>query len=180
LAVGLAMDAAAVAVVRGTLTPVLRLRHFLLVGLYFGGFQALMPLAGYWAGAQAGDRFAAWDHWIAFVLLGVIGAKMIHEGVSGELQPVATAGDPFTPRTMLPLALATSIDALAAGATLPMLGAPLVLSITTIGIVTALLAAAGLALGRRFGAMLGRRFDAVGGVVLVLLGTKILIQHLTA
>jgi putative Mn2+ efflux pump MntP len=182
LAVGLAMDAAAVAASCGLAAPALRVRHFLTVGLFFGGFQALMPLIGFLIGRQIGAAVEAWDHWIAFVLLGGIGVKMIYEafGSSEDDSRAKSERDVFGPRMMSMLAIATSIDAFAVGVTLPMLGAPLVLSLATIGIVTAVLSAAGLVIGRHFGARVGKRFDAFGGVVLVLFGTKILIQHLTS
>ena len=181
LAVGLAMDAAAVSATCGLATPVLRVRHFVTVALFFGGFQALMPLLGFLLGSQIGDSVAAWDHWIAFVLLGGIGAKMIYE--AREAGPDASGPrserDIFGFRVMTMLAIATSIDAFAVGVTLPILNAPLLLSLTTIGVTTAALSALGLAIGRRFGERAGRRLDAFGGVVLVLFGTKILLEHLT-
>ncbi len=174
------MDAAAVATVRGATTKHLRAVHYLLVALYLGGSQALMPLLGYWLGAAIGDRFAAWDHWIAFVLLAGIGAKMLYETATGSDDDVAPVENAFGPRLMVPLAIATSVDAFAVGATLPMLGAPLALSVVTIGVVTAMLSMVGLGAGHRFGRALGKRFELVGGVVLILLGIKILIEHLGA
>jgi len=181
LAAGLSMDAAAVATVRGATTKHLAPRHYALVALYLGGSQALMPLLGFWLGAAIGDRFSAWDHWIAFVLLGGIGAKMLYETMtSRDEDEDAPTGDPFSARTMVPLAVATSVDAFAVGATLPMLGAPLALSVVTIGVVTAALSMVGLGAGHRFGRALGKRFEVVGGVVLILLGVKILIEHLGA
>jgi manganese efflux pump family protein len=181
LAVGLAMDAAAVAAARGLAAPVLRARHFLIVAAFFGGFQALMPFLGWQLGQRLGSVVAAWDHWIAFVLLGGIGIKMIHEATQRPADRSALADqDVFGLRVMLTLAVATSIDAFAVGVTLPMLDAPFALSLITIGITTAVLSALGLAIGRRFGAKVGHRMDMVGGVVLVGLGTKILIEHLTA
>jgi putative Mn2+ efflux pump MntP len=181
LAVGLAMDAAAVSASCGLAAPALHVRHFVIVGLFFGGFQALMPLLGYLLGSQIGSAVEAWDHWIAFVLLGGIGAKMIYEAVSGADASTETRSerDVFGFRVMAVLAIATSIDAFAVGVTLPMLNAPLVLSLTTIGVVTALLSALGLVIGRHFGARVGKRLDAFGGVVLILFGTKILIEHLS-
>jgi putative Mn2+ efflux pump MntP len=179
LAVGLAMDAAAVSASCGLSTPVLRVRHFATVALFFGGFQALMPLLGFMLGNQIGDAVEAWDHWIAFVLLGGIGAKMIYEAVRGGDETEAPRGrDVFGFRMMAMLAVATSIDAFAVGITLPMLNAPMAMSLSTIGIVTAILSAFGLWIGRRFGKRVGPRFDAFGGVVLVIFGTKILVEHL--
>lgn len=181
LAVGLAMDAAAVSAGCGLVAPVLRARHFATVALFFGGFQALMPLLGFMLGDRIGDSVAAWDHWLAFVLLGGIGAKMIYEALQADphAAPSRDEREVFGARVMTMLAIATSLDAFAVGVTLPILNAPLVLSLTTIGLTTAALSAAGLALGRRFGERAGRRMDAFGGVVLVLFGTKILIEHLS-
>jgi putative Mn2+ efflux pump MntP len=185
LAVGLAMDATAVAAARGVAMHRIRARQVALVALLFGGFQAAMPLLGWGLGAQLGPAVQAWDHWIAFVLLVAIGAKMLHEARGagaggtgaggGEPRP---ASDAFAPKVLLVLAIATSIDAFAAGVTLPLLDAPLLLSVATIGLTTALLSALGLFAGQRFGALLGRRLDAVGGLVLVGLGCAVLFEHL--
>jgi putative Mn2+ efflux pump MntP len=179
LAGGLAMDAAAVSAARGLAVPVLRARHFALVAVFFGGFQALMPLLGWFLGRQLGPLVVAWDHWIAFGLLGGIGAKMLWEARSGGDEAQMDQDDPFGIRVMLVLAIATSIDAFAVGVMLPMLDAPLGLSLATIGVVTALLSMAGLLAGRRFGALLGRRLDSVGGLALIALGFKILVEHLS-
>ena len=183
LAVGLSMDAAAVAAARGLATPVLRPRHVLLVALFFGGFQGLMPWLGFLLGSSLGPLVQAFDHWIAFVLLVGLGAKMLWEARggadsdddSGKDQP--PAADLWKLRTLLLLAVATSIDAFAVGVMLPMLQAPLLLSVMTIGVTTAVLSALALLAGRRLGALLGSRLDAVGGLVLVGLGIKILVEH---
>ena len=175
------MDATAVAAARGLAAREgVRARHVLLVGSLFGGFQALMPLAGYLVGRELGPVVERFDHWIAFVLLGAIGAKMLHEAYSTSADQAPSSNDLFRPVVLLVLAVATSIDALAVGVTLPMLGAPLGLSLVTIGITTALLSGIGLLVGRRFGASLGKRLDMAGGLVLIGLGTKILIEHLSA
>ena len=178
LAFGLAMDAAAVSAARGLATSELRPRHAVLVALFFGGFQALMPLVGWTLGQRLGPMVAAWDHWIAFVLLVGIGAKMLWEARASAADAAETR-DLFALREMFVLAIATSVDAFVVGVMLPMLDAPLVLSLVTIGVVTATLSVLGLYAGRRFGAMLGRRLDAVGGLVLVGLGVKILVEHLS-
>ncbi len=181
LAVGLAMDATAVAAARGLVAEEIRIRHVLIVALAFGGFQALMPALGWVIGAQLGPTVEAWDHWIAFCLLGGIGGKMLWESVGrGEEDAAVEAGDLFGLKVVLVLAVATSIDALAAGISLPVLHAPVALSIGLIGAVTAVLSVAGLFAGRRFGAVLGKRLDVVGGLVLIGIGSKILIEHLTA
>lgn len=185
LAVGLAMDATAVSAAKGLSVPRVAPRQALLVAALFGGFQALMPVVGWFVGGALGEVVAAWDHWIAFALLGAIGGKMLHEALAGgdtadRPDDGAGARDAFGLRVLLVLAVATSIDALAVGVTLPMLDAPFFATIATIGCVTAALSLCGLWAGRRFGAMLGPRLDAVGGVVLIGLGAKILVEHLGA
>lgn len=178
LAVGLSMDATAVAAAKGLSAAELKARHVALVALLFGGFQAGMPLLGWGLGAWVGPWMDAWSHWVAFALLGAIGGKMIHESRQADDQEGKEGGDPFALKPMLLLAVATSIDAFAVGVTLPMLRAPMAVSLATIGLTTALLSALGLAAGRRFGAMLGRRLDMGGGVLLVALGAKILLERL--
>lgn len=184
LAVGLSMDAAAVAASRGLSAPVLHLRHFVIVGLTFGGLQALMPLGGFLLGVQFGPLLAAWDHWIAFGLLVGLGAKMIYESWTRDPHDhptddatVSTA-DPFGARVMVVLGIATSLDAFAVGFTLPMLGARLAASLAIIGITTAVLSTVALALGRRLGEQFGPRLDVFGGVLLIVIGCKILAEHL--
>lgn len=181
LALGLAMDATAVSAARGLAAERIRPRHVLLVAVFFGGFQALMPMLGWLVGSRVGPIVEAWDHWIAFALLGAVGGKMLWEARrGGEADGERTNDDLFGVKVMFVLAVATSIDALAVGFTLPMLNAPFLLSIVTIGVTTALLSALGLYAGRRFGALLGKRLDVVGGLVLIGLGVKILIEHLHA
>lgn len=182
VSVGLAMDATAVAAARGMAVPRVRPGHVARVALFFGGFQALMPLLGWVVGARIGSFVETWDHWIAFVLLAGIGGKMLWEARGGgeEEPPQVSEEELFGTRTMLVLAVATSIDALAVGFTLPMLDAGLVTAVVSIGVTTALLSAFGLFAGRRFGAILGRRLEIVGGVVLIGVGAKILIEHLSA
>jgi manganese efflux pump family protein len=182
LAFGLSMDAMAVAATRGLAVRTIRVRHVALVAGLFGGFQALMPLFGWLLGNRVGKAIAAWDHWVIFVLLGGIGGKMLWEAFHHHDDEEAALGeaDPFGVRVMLLLALATSIDALAAGFALPLMGAPLGVSLAAIGITTATLSAVGLFAGHRFGAALGSRLDAVGGIVLIGLGLKTLLEHLSA
>jgi manganese efflux pump family protein len=177
LATGLAMDAAAVAATRGMVGSDARARDVAWLAGSFGVFQALMPLLGHSLGARLGDAWRAWDHWVAFLLLGGLGLKMLREAwVGGDEVAAARAG--FAPRTVLPLALATSIDAFAAGLLLPLLDFPIAASALVIGVVTAALSVFGFAAGRRFGALVGRRFEALGGLVLLALGAKILVEHL--
>lgn len=177
LSLGLAMDATAVSAAKGFAVPRVEARHVALVALFFGGFQALMPLAGFMIGAQVGPLVRAWDHWIAFFLLAALGVKMLWEANSAAADRAGARSD-FGFHVMLALAVATSIDALAAGFTLPLIGAPLLLSLVTIGTTTALLSAIGLFAGKRFGAALGQRLDVAGGVILIALGVKILVDHI--
>jgi manganese efflux pump family protein len=171
------MDAAAAAAARGVAVQTIRARHIALVALFFGGFQAAMPVAGWLIGTGLGPIVQAWDHWVAFALLAGLGCRMLWEARHGGGAP---RGNVFSLRVMVVLALATSIDALAAGIMLPMVQAPLLLSVVTIGVTTALMSIAGLFAGRRFGAAIGSRLDVIGGLVLIALGFKILIEHLSA
>lgn len=182
LAMSVAMDATAVAAARGLATPKVQLRHVVLVAGLFGGFQAGMPVLGWLIGRRIGPLVQAWDHWIAFALLIAIGGKMLWDARGADRDDLVETGtqDLYRMRVMLVLAIATSIDAMAVGVTLPMLDAPLLLSIVTIGVTTAAFSAAGLFAGRRFGVHLGSRLDVLGGLVLVGLGAKILIEHLLA
>jgi putative Mn2+ efflux pump MntP len=180
LSAGLAMDAAAVSAARGLLLRRIELRHILRIAAFFGGAQALMPMLGYALGASVGHWIEAWDHWIVFALLCGLGVRMILEGFKDDgPQPESSSGsDPFSLPVLSALAIVTSIDAFAAGITLPLLHAPLLSSSATIGVITALLCVAALYVGRRFGDVLGRRLDLVGGLALIALGTKTLIEHL--
>lgn len=169
------MDATAVAAARGLATPNLLPRHFGVAAL-FGVFHAVMPLLGWLVGSQVGPLVHAWEPFIAFGLLAAVGGKMLWEAMRGE--PVTSAASLYGVRVLLVLGVATSVDALAVGVTLPMLDAPLVLSLVTIGLTTAALSALGLSAGRRFGALLGRRLDVGGGLMLIGLAFKSLAQHL--
>lgn len=185
LAIGLAMDATAVSAARGMAAPRILPRHVALVAVLFGGFQALMPLLGWGLGNRIGPLVESWDHWIAFVVLAGLGGKMLWEsrstGAEGtEAEEPRTLEALFGLRVMVLLAIATSIDALAVGFTLPILGAPLLLSIVTIGVTAAVASAAGLLLGRRFGGALGKHVDALGGLILIAFGVRILFEHLSA
>lgn len=179
LAVGLAMDAMAASAVQGLHAPRIGLKHVLSVALLFGGFQALMPLLGYALGYSLGSAVAAWDHWLAFGLLGGIGGKMLWEAWGDSSSDDDAAPRPtFEPRILLGLAVATSVDALAAGVTLPVLGAPMLQSLLIIGATTAVLSAIGVLAGRRLGRHASGRLDIVGGVLLIGMGTKVLVEHL--
>ena len=175
LAIGLSMDAFAVSVCKGLALKRPDARAYISVGLWFGGFQALMPVAGYYLIFNFKDYVTAIDHWIAFGLLTVIGANMIREALSGK-EPAADASMGF--RTMLLLAIATSIDALAVGISFGCLDVDLPLAVTTIGATTFLLSIAGMRIGSLFGLRYKARAEVVGGVILILLGIKIVLEHL--
>ena len=174
LAVGLSMDAFAVSVCKGLSVKALKPKHMLIAGLYFGGFQALMPLIGYLLGVQFQSLIQEFDHWIAFVLLVLIGLSMIRESreCPDELN------DSFSFMTMLPLAVATSIDALAVGVTFAFLKVSIVPAVSFIGVTTFILYAAGIRIGNIFAAKYKSRAELIGGLVLILMGVKILLEHL--
>lgn len=175
LAVGVSMDAFAVAVCKGLSIKRLNWRHAALVGLYFGGFQAAMPLIGYLLGAHFKDAIASFDHWIAFFLLAAIGFSMIREACSKEEEELDSS---LGFKTMSVLALATSIDALAVGVTLSFLSVEIVPAVSFIGIITFLLSAVGVKTGHVFGTRYKSKAEFCGGVILILIGLKILIEHL--
>lgn len=175
IAVGLSMDAFAVSVCKGLSVRKAEVKHGLLVGAYFGGFQALMPAIGYLLGRQFESLITSVDHWIAFVLLGIIGGNMIREALKGEQEELDGS---FTFKAMLPLAIATSIDALAMGVTFAFLQVQIVPAVLFIGVTTFVLSAIGLKVGNVFGAKYKARAELFGGVVLVLMGIKILLEHL--
>ncbi|MBQ8863691.1 MAG: manganese efflux pump [Rikenellaceae bacterium] len=177
IAVGLAMDAFAVAIGKGLSVCRVRPRHIITTGVWFGGFQALMPLVGWALGVSFATTVKSVDHWIAFVLLGLIGANMIRESVSKD-EECNHDGD-FSPRAMLPMAVATSIDALAVGVSFAFLGVNMWQAAAIIGIVTFALSAAGVRLGCSLGCRFKHRAEMAGGVILVLMGIKILVEHLT-
>ena len=173
IAVGLSMDAFAVSICKGLSTKDVRREHMVVTGLYFGGVQALMPLAGYLLGSRFQSMIQRVDHWIAFVLLALIGANMVRES-QGEAEHL---DDSFTPGTMLPLAVATSIDALAVGVTFAFLNVRIIPAAALIGVTTFALSAIGMRLGNVFGARYQARAELAGGIVLILMGVKILLEH---
>ncbi|MBQ3286870.1 MAG: manganese efflux pump [Firmicutes bacterium] len=174
LAVGLAMDAFAVSICKGLALPRIEMKKALAAGLWFGGFQALMPLLGYLLGSRFASYIADFDHWIAFVLLALIGGNMIRESFGDEEEADAS----FGLRAMLPLALATSIDALAVGLTFAFLSVRVLPAVTLIGVVTLIISMIGVKLGNLFGARFRGKAEFAGGLILILLGIKILLQHL--
>lgn len=176
IAVGLSMDAFAVAVCKGLALRKVNLGQMALVGLWFGGFQALMPLAGYFLGAAFQKYITAVDHWVAFVLLAFIGVNMIREARSQE---TGEADGSLSAKAMVPLAVATSIDALAVGVTFALLpDVHIGAAVTFIGITTFCLSAVGVQVGHVFGAKYKSKAELLGGAILVLLGLKILLEHL--
>ena len=175
LAVGLSMDAFAVSICKGLSLRELRPRHMVVVGAWFGAFQALMPTAGYLLGAAFADMIASVDHWIAFVLLSLIGGNMIREALGGEEEDC----DPsLSPMVMLMLAVATSIDALAMGVMFAFLRVDILWAVSLIGVCTFVISAAGVKIGNLFGSRYRSKAELLGGVVLVLIGVKILLEHL--
>lgn len=178
LAVGLAMDAFAASVCKGLCVKKAGVRECCIAGLYFGGFQALMPVIGYVLGVQFKEYITNIDHWIAFVLLGIIGVNMIRESREKEEEVCPVDESPFSVKSMLPLAVATSIDALAVGITLAFLNVDLIPAVSFIGAVTFLISAGGIRIGNVFGSRYKARAELFGGLVLILIGTKILLEHL--
>lgn len=174
IAVGLSMDAFAVSICKGLSVQKLKPKHMLLVGGYFGGFQALMPLLGYLLGKQFEWLITSVDHWIAFGLLVLIGANMIKESFDKSDE----VNDSFSVKSMLLLAVATSIDALAVGVTFAFLDVQIVPAIAIIGTTTFVLSVIGIKVGNVFGAKFKSKAELAGGIVLVLMGIKILLEHL--
>lgn len=175
IAVALAMDAFAVSLCKGTAIRSPGIRDLLIVGVWFGGFQALMPVFGYLLGDSLYSYIAEVDHWIAFGLLLIIGLNMIRESISQKEEDVN--GD-LGIRIMFFLAVATSIDAFAVGITFAMEGSDIVLGAAIIGIVTLALSAVGMKVGALFGDLLGKKAELLGGIVLIAIGVKILLEHL--
>lgn len=175
IAVGLSMDAFAVSVCKGLAMPKCTFKKAAIVGLWFGGFQALMPAIGYVLGAQFQETIASIDHWIAFVLLALIGGNMIHEALDNDEEEADAS---LNVKTMFLLAVATSIDALAIGITFAFLKVNIIPAVCFIGIVTFIISFAGVKIGNVFGARYKNKAEIVGGVILILLGLKILLEHL--
>ena len=175
IAAGLSMDAFAVSVCKGLATKKIEIRHFLIVGLWFGGFQALMPALGYFLGSGFEQYISHLDHWIAFILLALIGGNMIREALSKNEECHDAS---FSVKTMFIMAVATSIDALTVGITFAFLKVQIVPAVSLIGVTTFVLSAAGLWIGNVFGSRYKARAEFFGGIVLILMGTKILLEHL--
>lgn len=175
IAVGLSMDAFAVSICKGLAMKKINLKKAGIVGLWFGGFQALMPLIGYLLGSQFEQYITAIDHWIAFVLLSLIGVSMIKGALSKEEE---TANDSLDCKTMFLLAVATSIDALAVGVTFAFLQVDIVSAVIFIGVTTFVLSAVGVKVGNVFGVKYKSKAELAGGIILIVMGIKILLEHL--
>lgn len=175
LAVGLAMDAFAVSICKGLAMREKVLKKGIIVGLWFGGFQALMPTIGFLLGTQFKDQITSIDHWIAFVLLGLIGINMVKEALSNDEEQ---ADDSIAVKEMFMLAVATSIDALAVGITFAFLNVHIVSAASMIGVCTFLISFAGVKIGNIFGTKYKSKAELAGGIILILLGFKILFEHL--
>jgi len=176
IAVGLAMDAFAVSIVSGTTYKQLKIKHALRIALFFGGFQALMPLIGSLAGLSIKAYVVHYDHWVAFGLLSAVGGKMIYE--SFKIKPAEQNVNPSNIFILLVLSVATSIDALAIGITLSFLRVSLAKAVIIIGLVTFILSYLGVFIGKKFGHFFESKIEAVGGLILIALGAKILFGHL--
>ena len=181
IAVGLSMDAFAVSICKGLSLQKLYFKNALTVGLYFGIFQGGMPLIGYILGVQFQDKITAFDHWIAFVLIGIIVLKMIKEALEKEPEHEIASdevSDELCFKNMTILAIATSIDALAVGVTFAFLNVDIIPAVSFIGIVTLVLSMVGVKIGNIFGTKYKSKAELAGGIILILMGAKILLEHL--
>ncbi|HIT90012.1 MAG TPA: manganese efflux pump [Candidatus Merdenecus merdavium] len=182
LAVGLAMDAFAVAICKGLCMKKMSVRKGFLIALFFGGFQGFMPFLGWSLGRYFKDYITSFDHWIAFILLGLLGINMLKEGLSKdeskEELECPIDGEELSVKELFFLAVATSIDALAVGVTFAFLQVSIVSAISLIGVITFIISFAGVYIGNYFGAKLKSKAEITGGIILILMGFKILLEHL--
>ncbi len=176
IAVGLAMDAFAVSIVSGSTYKQLHIKHALRMAAFFGGFQAFMPLIGSLAGLGLKQYITACDHWIAFGLLSAVGGKMIYG--SFKIKSIEENPDPSNILVLLTLSVATSIDALAIGITLSLITDSIVLAVVIIGLTTFVLSYCGVLIGKRFGHFFENKIEILGGLILIAIGVKILVEHL--
>lgn len=172
---GLAMDTTAVSICKGLAMKKIDWKKAIIIALYFGIFQAIMPLMGYLLGETFQEIFSSVDHWVAFILLAIIGANMIKESFENESEKI---NDRVDFKTMIVLALATSIDALAIGITFSILKIDLVLAILILGLVAFILSLVGVKIGNKFGSKFQNKAEITGGIILILIGMKILLEHL--
>ena len=177
-AVALSMDAFAVAIGKGLCVPQVRLRHSVITGSWFGGFQALMPLLGYALASTFAVYISSADHWIAFGLMALIGGNMLREVLSKE-EEQEECNTSFGCKVMLPLAVATSIDAMASGVAFAMTDANIWIAVVLIGVITFAFSAVGVKIGNLFGTKYKKKAELAGGLILILMGLKILIEHLS-
>lgn len=178
IAVGLSMDAFAVSICKGLKMQRFNVRHAGVIALAFGGFQALMPVIGWFLGKQFESYITGIDHWIAFVLLAVIGGKMAVESFKKEEEASSKENEKLDVKELLVLAVATSIDALAVGITFAFLQVSIVPAVSLIGVITFVLSAVGVFIGHKFGAKFKSKAELAGGIILILIGLKILLEHL--
>lgn len=174
IAVGLSMDACAVSICKGLSMKKMSWKNAVIAGVYFGGFQALMPTIGYLLGANFADIIEKYDHWIAFVLLAIIGGSMIKEAFGEEEE----MDSKFDAKTMIPLAIATSIDALAVGVSFAFLKVSILYSALFVGVTTFVISFLGIRIGNIFGTRYKSKAEVAGGIILVVMGCKILVEHL--
>lgn len=177
LAVGLSMDAFAVSICKGLATPKIKCKHMILAGLWFGGFQALMPTIGYFLGSTFASTIKTYDHWVAFVLLSFIGGNMLKEAFSSG-DDDGEVSNSFAVKTMFIMAIATSIDALAVGVTFAFLEVNVLIAAAFIGVTTFAFSFAGVKIGNIFGAKYEKKAEIIGGLILIALGIKIIVEHL--
>ena len=180
IGVSLSMDTFAVSLCQGLSMPRLNWRHAAVIALFFGGFQALMPAIGWLLGSQFAGYIQSFDHWVAFVLLLLIGGNMVREAFSPEEEEEdgCSAGERLDLKRLFLMAIATSIDALAIGVTFAFLEVQILEAASVIGVTTFVISLAGVAIGNYFGTRYQKRAEITGGVILILLGTKILLEHL--
>lgn len=178
IGVGLSMDAFAVSVCKGLQMHKINKAHTAVIGLFFGGFQAFMPLIGWLLGKQFEKYITSFDHWIAFGLLAFLGGKMVIEAIKGEGDDDEKSSEKLDFKELTLLAVATSIDALAVGITFAFLKVNILFSITIIGITTFILSVIGVFIGNKFGSKFKSKAEIAGGVILILIGLKILLEHL--
>ncbi len=176
IAVGLAMDAFSVSIAAGMIIDKPAFRHYFRLAFHFGLFQFMMPILGYFAGIFVEKLIQSYDHWIAMALLGYIGIKMIRESFSKDKSEVVR--DPSRGWSLIVLSVATSIDALAVGLSIGVLGKPILFPSAVIGIVCAMFSIFGIAIGKRAGSLLGKRVERAGGLILIAIGIKILLEHM--
>ncbi len=175
IGIALAMDAFAVSICKGLSMKKINWKNAIIIGLYFGVFQALMPVVGYFLGTTLSGVVEKIDHWIAFILLSIIGGNMIKESTDDEIEK---RNDKIDFRTMIVLAIATSIDAMAVGVTFAFLKTNLILAISIIGIVTFIISVIGVIIGNKFGDKFQNKAELTGGIILIIIGLKILLEHL--